>query len=42
MQELSTYGVAEMTNAEMQELDGGIWIAVAVGLVALAWSTAAY
>jgi lactobin A/cerein 7B family class IIb bacteriocin len=42
MQELSTIGVTEMTDAEMQELDGGIWIAIAVGLVALAWSTAAY
>jgi hypothetical protein len=42
MQELSALGVTEMTHDDMQEMDGGIWIAIAVGLVALAWSTAAH
>lgn len=39
--QLDNLGVSELSLDEMNEIDGGIWIAVAVGLIALAWSTAA-
>ncbi|HEX7242685.1 MAG TPA: class IIb bacteriocin, lactobin A/cerein 7B family [Longimicrobiaceae bacterium] len=39
--DLNDFGVTELTETEMQDVDGGILPALAIGVVLLLWSTPA-